>query len=203
LGAENPPDDFTTRLLHAEVEGERLSETAVRTQLMFLIIAGNETTRNLIGLVLRRLAQAPEMYAALRSDPSGLDTLIDETLRFDAPVQLLARTCTKPIELDGVQIEVGDRVLFSVASADRDAAQFEAADEFRLDRARPRDHVGFGAGPHICPGAFLARLETRVSLEEFMQRVASFHVAPGEEPSDNPVFWAHGPSTLRVVIEAA
>ena len=92
------------------------------------------------------------------------------------------------IELDGVQIEVGDRVLFSVASADRDAAQFEAADEFRLDRARPRDHVGFGAGPHICPGAFLARLETRVSLEEFMQRVAAFHVAPGEEPSENPVF---------------
>ena len=203
LGAPNPPDDLTTRLLHAEVEGEQLTETAVRTQLMFLIMAGNETTRNLIGNILKRLAESPELYAALRSDLSGLDAVIEETLRLDSPVQLLARTCTKPIELDGVQIEVGDRVLFSVASADRDAARFSAADEFRLDRERAREHLGFGAGPHVCPGAFLARMETTVALEVFIERVSAFHLAPGEPPSENPVFWAHGPLTLRVVVEEA
>lgn len=192
------PDDLITRLLRAEVDGERLTERAVRTQLMFLIMAGNETTRNLIGNVFRRFTESPELLAAVRADADKIDPLIEETLRLDSPVQLLARTCTKPIELDGTSIEVGDRVLFSVASANRDAAQFDRPDAFDLERVRPRDHIGFGAGPHVCPGAFLARLETRIAVESLLQRVSTLAYAASHVPDQNPVFWANGPQRLDV-----
>jgi cytochrome P450 len=178
-GDPNAPDDFTTRMLTTEVEGERLSLTAVRTQLMFLIIAGNETTRNLIGNLFARFARQPELYERVRADRQWVNPLVEESLRLDSPVQLLARTCTQPIELDGVRIEVGERVLFSVASANRDEKRFENPTEFRLDRDRPREHMGFGAGPHICPGAFLARLETLVAVETFLERVGKVALAPG------------------------
>lgn len=198
----NAPDDLTTRLLRAEVEGERLSERAVRTQLMFLIMAGNETTRNLIGNVFRRFTESPELLASVRADADLIDPMIEETLRVDSPVQLLGRTCTRPIALDGTPVEVGDRVLFSVASANRDEAQFERPDEFDLGRARPRDHLGFGAGPHVCPGAFLARLETRIAIETLLDHVSKLAYAPSHVPDQNPVFWANGPQRLDVVIEA-
>ena len=199
----NAPDDLTTRMLRAEVDGERLSPTAVRTQLIFLIMAGNETTRNLIGNLLRRFAEDAELYARVRSDAALIDPLIEEALRVDSPVQLLARTCTQAIELDGVPIEVGDRVLFSVASANRDDARFEQAAEFRLDRPRAREHVGFGAGPHLCPGAFLARMEARVAIEALCARVERLSLAPGYEWDPNPVFWALGPRTLHTVLVPA
>jgi cytochrome P450 len=201
--AAHPPDDVITRMLFTEVDGERLSPRMVRTQTMFLIIAGNETTRNLIGNCFHRLARDAELYARLRAEPALVGPLIEESLRLDAPVQLLARTCTRPIELDGVRIEAGERVLFSLAAANRDPLRWQAPVEFRLDRADPRDHLGFGAGPHICPGAYLARLETRVALETCLARVAQLELAPGYVWDPNPVFWAQGPRSLRVRLRAA
>ena len=197
-GAEAPPDDMITRLLHTEIDGERLSERATLTQTLFLIIAGNETTRNLIGNLLYRLAEVPERYAMVRDDPSLIPNLIEESLRFDSPVQLLARTCTDDVEIDGVQVAKGDRLLYSIASANRDESIFSEADVFRLDRPRPRSHLAFGAGPHVCPGAFLARLEAQVAIETLIERVASIELAPGYRFDPNPVFWALGPRTLRL-----
>ena len=198
-----PPNDFITRMLTTEIEGVRLSEQAVLTQTMFLILAGNETTRNLIGNAMDRLARTPELFAQLRADPGLVPTLVEEVLRLDAPVQLLARTCTRPIEVEGVRVEAGERVLLSIASANRDEASFEDAAAFRLDRERPRDNVALGAGPHICPGAYLARMETRVALETFIGRVASFAIAPSHRENPNPVFWANGPETLRLSLTPA
>lgn len=201
---DNPdaPDDLTTRMLTTEIDGEKLSKTAVRTQLMFLIMAGNETTRNLIGSILRRFAEDAELYALVRQDRDRIGPLIEESLRADAPVQLLARTCTKPIELDGVQIEEGDRVLFSVASANRDADAFSCPADFRTDRESPRDHLGFGAGPHVCPGAVLARMEADAAIRTFVDRVSGIRLAPGHDVEPNPVFWANGPMKLRVELDA-
>ena len=199
--AADPPDDLTTRLLCAELDGERLSERAVRTQLTFLIMAGNETTRNLIGSVFRRLTESPELFASVAADAVRIDAVIEETLRIDSPVQLLARTCTRAIELDGTPIAPGERVLFSVASANRDAARFERPDEFDLSRPRPRDHLAFGAGPHVCPGAFLARLETRIAIETLVAQVGALAYAPSHVPDQNPVFWANGPQRLDVVLQ--
>jgi cytochrome P450 len=198
--AAEPPNDMITRLLHAEVEGERLSRRAVLTQTMFLIIAGNETTRNLIGNVIRRLAEDPVRYQRVREDRALVPIFIEESLRLDAPVQILARTCTEDIEIDGIPIKRGDRVIHSIGSANRDESVYPDAEAFRLDRPKPRDHVGFGAGPHICPGAFLARMEARVAMETLLDGVAKMELAPGYSWDPNPVFWALGPRTLRVVL---
>ncbi|MCH2170806.1 cytochrome P450 [Myxococcota bacterium] len=200
LEAEIPSEDVITRLLLTDVDGERLSRNAVRTQTMFLIIAGNETTRNLIGNVMQRFAEDETLYSRIRKDETLVAPLIEESLRVDSPVQLLARSCTRDIELDGIPVTAGQRVLFSVASANRDESTYLAAEEFQLDRPRPRDHMAFGAGPHVCPGAYLARMETRVAIETFLRRVARIELAPGHRPEPNPVFWALGPQSLHVIL---
>lgn len=197
------PDDLTTRLLRAEVDGERLSPAAVCTQLVFLIMAGNETTRNLIGNVLRRFAEDAELHARVRGDRALLEPVVEEVLRLDCPVQLLARSCTKAVELDGTRVEPGERVLFSVASANRDEKRFDEPARFRIDRPRAREHVAFGAGPHLCPGAFLARMEAGAALTAFLDRVEGLALAPGYEWDPNPVFWALGPRTLQAVLRPA
>jgi cytochrome P450 len=201
--ASDPPDDLITRLLETSVDGEQLSHRAVLTQTIFLIIAGNETTRNLIGNVIYRLAKDPELYEQVRSDRSLVPIFIEESLRLDAPVQLLARTCTEDVEIDGVTIKKGDRVLHSIASANRDESVYPEADSFRLDRPKPRDHMGLGAGPHVCPGAFLARMETQVALENLFDRIAKIELASGYAWDPNPVFWALGPRTLNVTLTPA
>jgi cytochrome P450 len=200
LGSAAPNDDVVSRLLFTEVQGERLSPRMVRTQTMFLIVAGNETTRNLLGNCVHRLAREPALFERLRREPGLVPALIEETLRLDSPVQLLARTCTEPLALDGVPIAAGERVLFHLASANRDEQSFEEPDRFRLDRPNGRDHVAFGAGAHVCPGAYLARLETRVALELLLARVEKLALAPGYAWDPNPVFWALGPRTLRVTL---
>ena len=196
----SPPADLVTRLLETEIEGERLSHRAVRTQVLMLILAGNETTRNLIGNLLWRLASHPELAAQLRADPAVVEAAVEESLRLDTPVQFLARTCTKPLEIDGVKVDEGERVVVGIASANRDERVFEDPDRFRLDRARPREHVGFGAGPHVCPGAYLARMEATVAIQDFLAAAAWFAPAPGYAFDSNPVPWAFGPQTLRVTL---
>ena len=198
VDSDDPPDDMITRLLQAEVDGERLSERAVLTQTMLLIIAGNETTRNLIGNVIRRLAEDPVRYLRVQEDRSLVEIFIEESLRIDSPVQILARTCSEEVELDGVRIKKGERVIHSLGSANRDESLYPDADQFRLDRPKPRDHLGFGAGPHICPGAFLARMETRVAVETLLDGIAAMALAPDYIWDPNPVFWALGPRTLRL-----
>ncbi|MCG8587731.1 MAG: cytochrome P450 [Proteobacteria bacterium] len=198
--SDDPPNDVITRLLQTEVEGERLTQRAVCTQAMFLIIAGNETTRNLIGNILRHLAAETGLVAQLAADRALIPPMIEETLRLDPPVQLTARTCTRAIDVDGVRVEPGDRLILSFNSANRDEKVYPDPEAFRLDRQRPRDHVAFGAGPHVCPGAYLARLEAQVALETLVDAVAELDFAVDYTPDPNPVYWAHGPRTLRVAL---
>ena len=199
----HPPDDVITRLLQADLEGEPLSDTAVRTQMMMLILAGNETTRNLLGNVLYTLARSPELFRELRRDPAIASSIIEESLRVDAPVQLLLRTCLQPTKLDETDLAVTDQVMLCLGSANRDRAQFEDPDEFRVDRANPRDHLAFGAGPHVCPGATLARMEVRIVLEEMAAAVGAIQLIPDRRPAFNQVFFARGMRSLWVELEPA
>jgi cytochrome P450 len=192
-----------TRLIQSEVEGERLSDRMIRTQTMFLIVAGNETTRNLIGNCLYRLATSPGLYARLRAEPRLLPILVEETLRCDSPVQVLGRAVLADTAIEGCPLRAGERVVFGIASANRDERAFECPAEFRLDRPHPRDHLAFGTGPHVCPGAALARLETQAFLEAFCARVAAFRLAEGSTPEPNLVFWADGWRSLVVALEAS
>ena len=200
---EEPPDDIITRFIQTEVDGEHLSDVAIRTQLMVLIIAGNETTRNLIGNSLYTLAGDAALYSRLRADPAIIPIVVEESLRHDSPVQILARTCRRTASVEGVEIPADELVIFGVGSANRDERCYEHPDAFRIDRPDPWDHVAFGTGPHICPGAALARLEAIIALEVFSQRIESLALLPGSTFDPNPVFWAHGPRSLAVQLVAS
>ena len=200
---DDPPDDVITRLLRTDVEGELLSETAVCTHTMFLIIAGNETTRNLIANVLHTLATDAALYGRVRADRELVSAVIEESLRHDSPVQVLGRAVLEETEIEGRPLACGERVVFGLASANRDEAVYECPEEFRVDRPRPREHLAFGAGPHVCPGASLARMEARVMLGAFLDAVESFRPVEDFVPEPNPVFWAMGQRRLPVHIRVA
>lgn len=203
LGNDHAPGDLVSRMLVTDASGELLSPRAIRTQLINLIIAGNETTRNLIGNLFHRLAQQPELWQRLRSEPELRANAIEESLRIDAPVQFLARTCTKEIEIEGVRIKPGDRVLLGVASANFDEDIFASPSLFQLDRERPRDHAGFGFGPHLCPGAYLARMETRAVLDAGLDQIESLELDPSYEFDTNLVPFTYGPNTLSLRVRPA
>ena len=201
----DPPDDLVTRLMVTEVDGERLTDVEVRTQLVFLIISGNETTRHLIGNLFATVVGDPTLFARLkqaRSDDDRplIERAVEESLRLDSPIHILLRNCLEPTEMFGVPMCPGDKVAFGIASANRDASHHASPDEFRLDRPNWRDHVAFGGGPHVCPGASLARLEARIALEVFLDRVDRVTIAPGWTRHKAPVFWANGPVDVQVLL---
>ena len=200
---DDPPDDVVTRLLEADLDGQPLSDMAVRTQMMMLILAGNETTRNLLGNCFHTLARCPDVFAAIKRDPEVINVVIEESLRVDAPVQMLFRTCMKPITMDTTDLVERDSVQLCLGSANRDAAHYEEPDEFRLDRENPRDHLSFGVGPHVCPGAMLARMEVRVVLEHLARMAESITLVPETTTTYNPVFFARGVKSLWVELEPA
>ena len=189
-----PRDDFITRLLEREVDGRRLTDIEVRTQLVFLFISGNETTRHLIGNLVRRLVTDPELAATLRADRSLLPAAIEESLRTSPPVRFLLRDCTAAGEHFGTPMQASDKVVFGIESANRDAGRFSDPDSFRLDRPDGRRHLAFGGGPHVCPGATLARMEARVAVDVWLDRVAA--ARPAGDADNVPTFWARGPRVL-------
>jgi cytochrome P450 len=176
LGAE----DLITALVEAEVEGEKLEEWEILGFCMLLLIAGNETTTNLMGNMFSLLAARPQLWQQLRNDRSLIEPVIEETLRYEGPVHRLSRTATTDVEISGVRIPAGDLVTVYFAAANRDPAEFPNPDEFRLDRDL-RNHVAFGMGIHYCLGAPLARAEAKVSLNAFLDRFST--IKPGQAPA--------------------
>ena len=174
LGAdrrENPRDDIVSKLIHGEVDGERLSETDFDLFFLLLAVAGNETTRNALSHGLAALLQNPEQYAALVDDPSIIEsTAVDEVLRYGTPVMYFRRNVTQDLDYKGHHIAAGDKVSLWYISANRDEEVF--ADPYSFDIHRnPNPHVAFGGGgPHHCIGTHLARMEMKVLFEEFVKR---------------------------------
>jgi cytochrome P450 len=167
--------------------------------LIQLLVAGNETTRNLISAGLVALSKRPEQWAALRADRSLIPSAVEELLRWTTPVISFMRTATGPTTIRDQAVAEGDPVLLVYASANRDEAVFgEDAGELRIDR-HPNPHVSFGFGPHFCLGAALARIEARVVLQELVGRFASLHPAGPVERTASPVIAGvrHAPLTFR------
>lgn len=170
-------DDLTTALANAEIDGDRLSDDEIVMFQNQLLVAGNETTRNMIAGGMAALATRPEAWARLRDESALATTTVEEWLRWTSPVTSFLRTATRDTELGGVAIAAGEPVLMVYASANRDETVFgPTADEFHVDRA-PNPHVAFGFGPHFCLGAALARLEGRALLEALLARFAAVELA--------------------------
>jgi cytochrome P450 len=172
-----PADDLLSRLVAAEVDGERLSQVDLDNFFSILVIAGNETTRIAIAQGVLAFCQHPEQWERLRGDPALLDTATDEVIRWSCPTNFMRRTATRDTELAGAVIRAGDKVVLWYVSGNRDEAEFAEPDRFDVGRS-PNRHLSFGrGGPHLCLGAHLAWLEVNVVLAALARRVASFELA--------------------------
>lgn len=180
LGAERrqrPADDLVSRLVHAEVDGDRLTDAEYTNFFQLLVFAGNETTRSAISQGLLALMQHPEEQERLHRDPSLVPTAVEEIVRFASPVLYFRRTATRDTEIRGVPIAKEDKVVMWYCSANYDEEVFDSPRRFDVGR-RAKESVSFGAaGPHYCLGAWLARLELRVLLEEIVRRGLRFELA--------------------------
>jgi cytochrome P450 len=170
-----PRDDLLSALLAAEVDGEKLSPQELIGFAFLLLVAGNETTTNLISNAAVLLDRHPDERRKLIRDPALLPTAIEEFLRFDPPVQGLARTTTRDTEVRGTPIPKGSKVLLLFASANRDEAHFPEPERFDVTR-QPNHHLAFGFGSHFCLGSSLARLEARVAFEELLERLPDYRL---------------------------
>ena len=168
--AKPPQDDLASILVHAEIDGEKLDDEEVLMEALLILIGGDETTRHVISGGMYQLLMHPEQRQRLVATPAAIPTAVEEMLRWVTPIQNMARTATRDVELRGQTIRQGQKLVLLYPSANRDAAVF--ADPFRFDIGRtPNDHLAFGFGAHFCLGASLARLELRVFFEEALRRM--------------------------------
>lgn len=202
----DPGDDIISELAAAEVDGDRLHDHELAMFLVQLLVAGNETTRNMMSGGLVALASTPGAWPSLRaaaasSAPRALPLAVEEMLRWTTPVVAFMRTTTRPTELAGASLGAGEPVLMLYASANRDESVFgPTADAFDAGRD-PNPHVAFGFGPHFCIGAVLARLEGRILLEELLARFGSVEQAGPVVRTPSPVI--AGIRSASLVFEAA
>jgi cytochrome P450 len=172
----DPETDVLTRLIAGDERGERLSESELLHNCIFLLNAGHETTTNLIGNGLAALLAWPDERARLRADPTGIETAVEEFLRYDSSNQLGNRGTTCDVEVGGERLASGTRITLAIGGANRDPAQFPEPD--RLDvRRTPNRHLAFIAGAHQCAGLHVARMEARIALSRFLARFPTYESA--------------------------
>jgi cytochrome P450 len=178
-----PRDDLVSALAHAEVDGERLADDEVLMFCLTLLVAGNETTRNLISGGARALIDFPAERRRLTADRGLLPTAVAEMLRWVTPVRAFARTATEDTTIRGQPIAAGDYLVLLYPSANRDEEVWgETADRFDVGRLRDPGHLAFGIGQHSCLGANLALLEAEVLFDELLRRFPRFTLAGEVEP---------------------
>jgi len=183
--ASEPGDDLLSRLQAATAAGELTDDEAFMYALI-LLVAGNETTTNLLGMLLVRLAEDPELFAELKADRSLLPGAVEETARWGSPVQWVTRTATAPYRIGDTVIPKGAKTVLFYASANRDPAKFADPDRFDVHRDTT-GHLAFGHGLHFCLGAHLARLETITAVDHLLDEVDGLELA-------GPVRWGTTPS---------
>lgn len=172
-----PGDDLLSALIDVGGQSERLDENELLSMVFLLLVAGHETTVNLIGNAVHALLRPPDQFAALRADPELAAQTAEEALRYEGPINLATMGHTaEPVELGGIEIPAGEIVLVSLHSADHDPERFPEPDGFDLDRSTS-GHLAFGHGIHFCLGAPLARLEAEIALRELAARFPEIEAA--------------------------
>ncbi len=194
------PDDVLTRLVQLEVDGVRLTPRQLRALIRNLITGGLTTTSQLLGNVLYQLLSAPGLEAGVRADTSALENAVEESLRIAPPVLFVARGCVRDRPVGGTDVGVGERVIVGIGSANRDERLFADGDTFRVDRPNAGEHLTFGYGPHVCPGAAVARVVARIGIAAFLDRFppGSVRIADGYDFENVPTFVEIGPRRLPV-----
>jgi cytochrome P450 len=200
LDAGEDRDDVLARLLRLEVDDNPLPHTQLRALTRNLITGGLTTTSQLLGNLLHTLLSDADIDEAVRADRSRLSIAIEESLRLSPPILFLARGCVRDTEIGGCPVQHGERVIVGAASANRDERVFVDPDEFRLERTNAEQHMTFGYGAHVCPGATLARVVARIGVETFLDTYPTGSVAlePGFTFEQVPTYFEHGPRRLPV-----
>lgn len=194
-----PTNDLVSLLMAVEEQGDVLSEEELLAQCAMFLFAGHETTRNLIGNGLVTLLQHPDQLELLRRDPGLLKGAIDEMVRYESPVQLLARTALEDFEFNGTQIKRGQMVMMLPGAANRDPEVFEQPERFDITRSGVRP-MSFGHGAHICIGMALAQLEAQIAIETLLRRLPSLRLTT-PTPDWSPNFLLRGVRTLRLAFD--
>jgi pimeloyl-[acyl-carrier protein] synthase len=180
----HPGPDLVSALVAAHDEGEVMSAADLLSFITLLLLAGNETTTNLIGNGTLALGRNPDQFDALKGNPAVLPRAIEEMLRYDGPVQSTVRFAKEAVSLGGTEIPAGALALMIVAAANRDPAQFKDPQKFDITRD-PNEHVAFGEGIHFCIGAPLARMEARITFEAMLERFPRLRL---KDPAMKPVY---------------
>lgn len=169
-------DNLTSALLRADIDGDRLADEEIMAFLFLMVIAGNETTTKLLGSAVYWGYQNPDQLASVFADHSRIPLWVEETLRYDTPSQILARSVAEDYTLHDTTIPAGSVLLLLPGSGNRDERVFENPDDFRIGRDIGSKSLSFGSGAHFCLGAHLARLEARVALAELFSRISGYEI---------------------------
>lgn len=172
---DEPVDDILSTLVHAEIDGEPLTDEQVIGFCILLVSGGHETTSKLIANGVRLFASHPDQRGAVMAEPGRMVGAVEELLRYTSPTQYMARTTTRPVERYGVEMPAGAKIVLLLGAGNRDPREFDRPDEFDITRPNPRI-LAFGHGAHVCLGAAVARLEARVALQEFLTRYPRYSV---------------------------
>ena len=202
LARGSAPDDVLARLLQLTDDGEQLPRRQIRALVRNLITGGFTTTSQLLGNLLHEILTNPGVERAIRDEPAALGRAVEESLRLAPPILFMARGCVQEVEIGGCPLHAGTRVIAGFDSANRDERVFDAPDEFRVDRANAEQHLTFGYGPHVCPGASLARAVAYAGIGAFLDRfpTGTVKLAPGFRFENVPTYFERGPRRLPVVL---
>ena len=195
----NPTNDLLSAFVQAEEEGDCLDLDELLSNMLLLIIAGHDTTVNLIGNGMLALVQNPDAMNKLRSNPDLLPLAIEEFLRYQSPAQLTERFAREDMSFEGQELKKGDRVSVIVGGANRDPAKFELPNDLNIER-QPNKHLAFGQGIHFCLGAPLARFEAKIAFERLLGRLSNITL-DCEEPDFKPSAFLRGLEGLPLKFE--
>jgi cholest-4-en-3-one 26-monooxygenase len=191
-----PADDLMSILVHAEVDGARLTSEEIKQESLLILIGGDETTRHVISEGMYQVLLHPDQHRRLRDDLTKVPAAVEEMLRWVSPVKNMARTVTRDLEFGGQQLEAGQKVILLYPSANRDETVFADPERFDVER-QPNDHVAFGFGAHFCLGNSLARLEIRIMVERLLERLPDLALVSPDIPM-RPANFVAGPESVPV-----
>jgi len=178
-------DDLMSRLVHAEIDGERLTRNEILDISFLLLLAGLDTITATLGCNIAYLAANPEQRRRIAAQPELIPNAVEELLRWETPVTGVPRVARQDVTVGGLEIKQGELCTLLIGAADVDVDEFDGAGSVDFERNRNR-HLAFGGGPHRCLGSHLARMELRVAMEEWHRRIPDYGIAPGEAPRYSP-----------------